>query len=145
MITETQAEEPKTRGDKTPKHELESRILKVVSMIEEGQSRAAIIEQCCAEYSVSRSTVDRYIESANENLRAYYEPQVRRSAEIAKRRFEAIYLKAMEKGDLRTALAAQSQLSRMQGLVNDFIMKRHRYVVSDIEGLDERPLIMMRR
>lgn len=126
MITETQAEEPKTRGDKTPKHELESRILKVVSMIEEGQSRAAIVEQCCAEYSVSRSTVDRYIESANEHFKETYKPHLQRSAEIAKRRLEAIFQKSMKKEDYRMALAAQSQLNKIQGLCDNLIMARIR-------------------
>lgn len=145
MNSENQPEESKTRGDKIPKHELDKRIFKVVSMIEEGQSRSSIIEQCCAEYSVSRSTVDRYIESANDHFRETFKPQIRRFAEIAKRRLETIYFKAMEKEDLKTALAALTQLSRMQGLWNDYIMRRHRYEISDNEDYDERPLNVMRR
>ena len=126
MNSENQPEESKTRGDKIPKHELDKRIFKVVSMIEEGQSRSSIIEQCCAEYSVSRSTVDRYIDSANDHFKESYKPQMQRSAEIAKRRIEAIFEKSMKKQDYRMALAAQSQLNKIQGLCDNLVMARIR-------------------
>jgi len=141
----TPSQETRPRGNRTPDAEVELRILCVASMIVEGRSRSDILLQCATDYGVSRSTSDRYIEEAHEHLRAAYKPQIRRSAEIAKQRLETIYFKAMERGDLRTALAAQNQLSRMQGLWNDYLMKRHRFEISDDPELDERPLLVMRR
>ena len=114
--------EPRTRGDKTPKIDLQARILKVATMLEEAVPRYMIIDTCMAEYGVSRSTVDRYIDEAHQQFKETYRPQMQRSAEIAKRRLETIYYRAMKKEDLRTALAAQAQLSKIQGLCDNLLM-----------------------
>ena len=114
--------EPRTRVDKTPKIDLQARILKVGTMLEEAMPRHMIIEACTAEYSVSRSTVDRYIEEAHRQFKETYTPQMQRSAEIAKRRLETIYYRAMKKEDFRTALAAQAQLNKIQGLCDERLM-----------------------
>ena len=70
--------------------------------------------------------MDRYIESANEHFKETYKPHLQRSAEIAKRRLEAIFQKSMKKEDYRMALAAQSQLNKIQGLCDNLIMARIR-------------------
>ena len=114
------------RGNRISKAELETRILKVVSMIEEGSSRTEILTACSSEYGVGRSTADRYIDSANQQLKEAYKPHVQRSAEIAKRRLEAIYRRAMTKEQLRTALLAQTQLNKIQGLCDNLMMSRLR-------------------
>jgi len=114
------------RGDRIPKVELESRILKVVSMIEEGRSRTEMLLSCVNDYGVSRSTADRYIESANEHFKETYRPHLQRSAEIAKRRLESIFQKSMSKEQFRTALLAQTQLNKIQGLTDNLMMARIR-------------------
>jgi hypothetical protein len=105
---------------------LELRVLKVVSMVEEGVSRPEILLHCITEYGVSRSTADRYIEEAYEHFKNAYQPHMQRSAEIARRRLETIYQKAMKKEDYRTALIAQSQLNKIQGLNDNLLMARIR-------------------
>lgn len=114
------------RGDRIPKIELEARILKVVSMIEEGHSRTDVLLSCITEYGVSRSTADRYIESANEHFKETYKPHLQRSAEIAKRRLESIFQKSMSKEHFRTALLAQTQLNKIQGLNDNLLMAKIR-------------------
>jgi transposase len=101
---------------------LELRVLRVVSMVEEGVSRPEILLHCITEYGVSRSTADRYIEEAYEHFKNAYQPHMQRSAEIARRRLETIYQKAMKKEDYRTALIAQSQLNKIQGLNDNILM-----------------------
>jgi len=118
----TPVQETRPRGDRTPKAELELRILKVVSMVEEGVSRPEILLHCITEYGVSRSTADRYIEEAYEHFKIAYQPHMQRSAEIARRRLETIYQRAMKKEDYRTALMAQSQLNKIQGLNDNILM-----------------------
>jgi|GEM_PF-2567300 len=118
----TPVQETRPRGDRTPKAELEIRILKVVSMVEEGVSRPEILLHCITEYGVSRSTADRYIEEAYEHFKNAYQPHMQRSAEIARRRLETIYQRAMKKEDYRTALIAQSQLNKIQGLNDNILM-----------------------
>jgi transposase len=113
---------PRVRGDRTPKVELEARVLRVISMIEEGRSRSEILLSCITDYGVSRSTADRYIESANEHFKEAYRPHMQRSAEIAKRRLESIFQKSMSKDQFRTALLAQSQLNKIQGLWDERLM-----------------------
>ena len=122
MSTEIISTASKVRGDRTPKLELESRVLKVVSMIEEGRSRTEILTTCITDYGVSRSTADRYIETANDQFKEAYKPQLKRSAEIAKRRLESIFQKSMLKEQFRTALLAQTQLNKIQGLCDDDLM-----------------------
>ena len=75
----TPVQETRPRGDRTPKAELELRILKVVSMVEEGVSRPEILLHCITEYGVSRSTADRYIEEAYEHFKNAYQPHMQRS------------------------------------------------------------------
>ena len=70
--------------------------------------------------------MDRYIDSANDHFKESYKPQMQRSAEIAKRRIEAIFEKSMKKQDYRMALAAQSQLNKIQGLCDNLVMARIR-------------------
>ena len=122
LLPEHTTPEPRTRGDRTPKTDLQARILMVVAMVEEGRPRAQILEECAAAYGVSSSTADRYIEEANEHFKSTYKPQMQRSAEIAKRRLETIYCRAMKKEDFKTALAAQAQLNKIQGLCDERLM-----------------------
>jgi len=122
MLHEVTQSIPKVRGDRTPKVELEARVLRVISMIEEGRSRSEILLACTSDYGVSRSTADRYIESANEHFKESYKPQMQRSAEIARRRLEAIFHKSMSKEQFRTALMAQTQLNKIQGLNDNILM-----------------------
>jgi transposase len=120
QIAPTEGSRP--RGDRTSKADLELRVLAVVSMIEEGRSRSEILLHCANEYGVSRSTGDRYIEEAYEHFKESYKPHMQRSAEISKRRLEAIYQKSMKKEDYRTALMALAQLNRIQGLCDERLM-----------------------
>ena len=122
MLPDQPPPEPRPRGDKTSKADLQARILKVANMLEEATPRNLIIEECMAEYGVSRSTADRYIEDAYESFKQSYKPHMQRSAEIARRRLEAIYHRAMKKEDFKTALAAQSQLNKIQGLNDNILM-----------------------
>ena len=126
MSTENSSPSPRVRGDRIPKLELEARILKVVSMIEEGRSRTEILTTCINDYGVSRSTADRYIESANDQFKEAYKPQLKQSAEIARRRLESIFQRSMLKEQYRTALLAQSQLNKIQGLCDNDLMSRIR-------------------
>ena len=118
----THVEESRPRGNKTPKADLELRVLQIVSMIEEGVSRSAILLHCATQYGVSRSTADRYIEEAYDHFKESYKPQMQRSAEIARRRLETIFQKAMKKEDHRTALMAQMQINKIQGLNDNLLM-----------------------
>jgi hypothetical protein len=114
--------EQRTRGDKIPKVDLQARILRVATMLEEAAPRHMIIEECTTEYGVSRSTVDRYIDEAHQQFKETYRPQMQRSAEIAKRRLETIFYRAMKKEDFKTALAAQALLNKIQGLCDNMLM-----------------------
>ena len=120
QIAPTEGSRP--RGDRTSKADLELRVLKVVSMIEEGISRSEILLHCATEFGVSRSTGDRYIEEAYEHFKESYKPHMQRSAEISKRRLEAIYQKSMKREDYRTALLALTQLNKIQGLNDNLLM-----------------------
>lgn len=119
-------ESPRPRGDRISATELERRVFEVVRLIEEGLPRHEIIAHCAESFGVSRSTADRYIESAHDHFKEAYRPQLRRSAEIAKRRLETIFNRAMSKEHYRTALGAQTQLSRIQGLCDNDLMTRIR-------------------
>jgi hypothetical protein len=119
-------ETPRPRGDRIAASELERRIQDVVRLVEEGCPRSEILAHCERQYGASRSTADRYIEKANEYFKEVYKPQLKRSAEIAKRRYETIFHRAMKKEYYRVALGAQTQLSRIQGLCDDDLMARIR-------------------
>ena len=114
------------RGDRISASALEHRIHIVMQLVEEGCARNEIIAHYHKEYGVSRSTTDRYIESAYDYFKDAYRPQLKRSAEIAKRRFETIFCRAMKKEYYRVALSAQSQLSRIQGLFDNSLIARIR-------------------
>ena len=129
----TPVQESRPRGDRTPKAELEVRVLKVVALIEEGNSRSEILLHCVTEYGVSRSTADRYIEEAYDHFKESYKPQMQRSAEIAKRRLETIFRESMKKEQFRTALYAQSQLNKIQGLDDNLLMAGLRRGDSNVE------------
>jgi len=118
----TPSQETRPRGNRTPDAEVELRILCVASMIVEGRSRSDILLQCATDYGVSRSTSDRYIEEAYDHFKESYKPQMQRSAEIARRRLETIFQKAMKKEDHRTALMAQMQINKIQGLNDNLLM-----------------------
>jgi len=105
----------KPRGHKIPKAELEARICWVTDLLVAGTSRSEIISQCIERYGCGVSTVDRYLRGATIRLKACYKPQAESSAELARRRFEKIYSAAMQKGDLRTAMSAQSNLCKLEG------------------------------
>lgn len=105
----------KPRGHKVPKAELETRIRWVTDLLVGGTSRSEIITQCIERYGCGVSTVERYIRGATIRLKAAYKPQAESAAELARRRFEKIYSAAMEKGDLRTAMSAQSNLCKLEG------------------------------
>jgi hypothetical protein len=105
---------------------LERRIQDVVRLVEEGCPRSEILAHCEKEFGASRSTTDRYIEKAHEYFKEAYRPQLKRSAEIAKRRLETIFHRAMKKEFYRVALGAQTQLGRIQGVCDDNLMARIR-------------------
>jgi hypothetical protein len=117
---------PRPRGNRISDSELERRVQDVVRLVEEGCPRSEILAHCEKEYGASRSTTDRYIEKAHEYFKEAYKPHLQRSAEIARRRLETIFNKSMHKEQFRTALMAQTQLSRIQGLHDNLIMARIR-------------------
>jgi len=105
----------KPRGNKLSSAELETRITWVTELMVNGVTRSLIITQCTERYRCSISTAERYMRGALRRLKACYKPQAESSAEMARRRFEKIFSAAMEKGDLKTAMAAQSNLCKLEG------------------------------
>ena len=115
MTLSSPKQSPKTRGNKLSSAELETRIAWVTELMVAGITRSEIITQCTGRYRCSLSTVERYMKGALRRLKACYKPQTESSAEMARRRFEKIFSAAMEKGDLRTAMSAQSNLCKLEG------------------------------
>jgi hypothetical protein len=103
------------RGNKLPKAEIETRILWVTDLLVAGASRSEILSQCSEKYGCGQSTTERYIKGATNRLKESYRPHMESCAELARRRFEKIYSSAMAKGDLRTAMSAQSNLCKLDG------------------------------
>ena len=103
------------RGHKIPQAELEARIRWITDLLVEGVPRSAIISRCTERYGCGASTVERYIKGATRRLSECYKPQAESAAELARRRFEKIFSAAMQKGDLRTAMTAQSNLCKLEG------------------------------
>ena len=105
----------KPRGGKTPQAELEARTRWITDLLVEGVPRSEIISRCTERYGCGVSTVERYIKGATRRLSECYKPHAESAAELARRRFEKIFSAAMQKGDLRTAMTAQSNLCKLEG------------------------------
>ena len=115
MPTSPTPRNARPRGNRISKAELETRIAWVTELMVAGLTRSELIAKCNERYPCSPSTVDRYMRGALLRLKASHKSRLESSAEMARRRFEKIFGAAMEKGDLRTAMAAQSNLCKLEG------------------------------
>lgn len=95
--------------------EVDSRVSTVAELLVRGRGRKEICEYMreITGASLSDSQVDRYISKARESLRARTEEEEQTRGALVERRFSLIYSLALEKGDLRTALAATKEMAAL--------------------------------
>ena len=114
-----------SRGDKTPKVEMEARIQKVSDLILAGASRSQIVTFCNQKFSVHEETADRYIKEALERFAKAAAPD--RKAELNKgiQRYEQLYAKCLIIQDYKTAASIQDRICKLLGLWNDTLTLKH--------------------
>lgn len=100
---------------------LSKRVTKTVELLLAGHSRSDIVQFASKNWKISDRQADDYIAKAKNEL----EKSVNRSVEYnlvkAERRMEMILKKALEQGELRTALATVKEIATLQGLYKNAV------------------------
>lgn len=85
-------------------------------MLAEGKSRQQIQQTLKEEYGVSQSTINADFIKALAELKKQQEPFVSEIKAVIADRYEVLWNKAVEKGDLKTATTVLKQESELFGL-----------------------------
>lgn len=95
---------------------LKKRVEKVAELLLMGDSRTEILQYASKYWKVTGRQADSYIAKARGEIENSVTRKVEFNYAKAERRFEAILKKALENGDLRTALTTTKELATLQGL-----------------------------
>lgn len=107
---------PRTVKRRVSKIEMQLRIEEVVSFIAQGMQKSTLVDKIVNSWDVAPPTARLYLRKAMDHITQLLSQE--RVKQLAKciLRYEYIYKTAIEKGDLRAALAAQKELSTLLSL-----------------------------
>lgn len=94
----------------------QQRVTKILELLAEGKSRQQIQDQIKKDYGVSQSTVNADFLKALAELKKNQEPFITEIKSVIADRYEILWNKAVEKGDLKTATAVLKQEADLFGL-----------------------------
>lgn len=89
---------------------------KILEMLSQGKSRLEIQNQLKEEYGVSQATLNSDFLRALAELQKQQEPFVTQIKEVIADRYEILWQKALEKGDMKTAVTILKQEGDLFGL-----------------------------
>jgi len=95
---------------------LQQRVSKVAELLLNGVSRVDIVQYASKKWKVTDRQADTYIAKAKDEIESSISRKVEFNYAKAERRFEDILRKALERGDLRTALTTTKEIATLQGL-----------------------------
>lgn len=107
------AAEDKARADKAT---VEKRIESIVSAILEGRRTPSIIANAMKQWGVSNQQAYKYYHAALKRIRAEFDDKLPEYIKAHLTRLEYVYKIAMERNELKPALAAMKQISDLLGL-----------------------------
>lgn len=96
--------------------EQQKRISVVYGMLLNGASRRDIVEYCRKNWNVNRWTADTLISEATREISVVTEEERNAMYGKAVKRLENLYMRCINDGDKRTALAVQRELNEIAGL-----------------------------
>ena len=92
------------------------RVNKILQMLAEGKNRQQIQDQIIKEFGISQSTLNADFVKALNELKKNQEPFTTEIKAVIADRYEILWNKAIEKGDLKTATTVLKQESDLFGL-----------------------------
>ena len=92
------------------------RVNKIAELLLNGYSRWDIVQYSATNWKICERQVDTYLQRATELIELSVKRRIGFEFAKAIRRLEDLYKKAMSKGDLKTALNVNRELSALQGL-----------------------------
>jgi len=92
------------------------RVNKIMELLAEGKNRQQIQDQIIKEFGISQSTLNADFVKALNELKKNQEPFTTEIKAVIADRYEILWNKAIEKGDLKTATAVLKQESDLFGL-----------------------------
>lgn len=93
-----------------------SRILEVLNLLMEGKPRKQIKEEIKKKYNISDITVDRDLAEANKKLSEQIDLTANAYKVLLNSRLEELYNRAMQKNDLKSAIASINSQMKLNGL-----------------------------
>lgn len=100
--------------------EIEVRIHKVVEWIVGGNSKQDIVVMSKELWGVGERQVEKYLFNAREKIVKEYKEKMDSDIEILSSRLDFLYKKALEKGDLKTALQVLGLKEKYFGIVREY-------------------------
>ncbi len=106
-----------TRCTQTEKYR---RLQQIETWLADGYTRADILRLVGNEgWGIARSMVDSYIAAVGRKWKKEYMDSKNSQVEVALKKRERLYLRALKKDDLRTALAVEDSISKIKGILVD--------------------------
>lgn len=146
VVKEAMAERKTKNAGKTPqqvaashasakkrKEVVEQRVEAIVTAILEGARTQTIVANAVKQYGVSDSTAYKYYHAALTRIRLNFDEKLPDYIKTHLERLEHIYKVALQRGELKPALAAMQQISRLLGLDAPVEVKN----THGFEGLDD--------
>lgn len=101
---------------KADKHIVEQRVNELVKMLLKGSDREGMLLYCSENYSIGERQADKYISRAREQIEKSVKRKVEYDYAKAVRRYEDLYRECIYKGDCKTAVTINKELTNLQGL-----------------------------
>lgn len=98
------------------KHEMIERLSEVTRRMMIGQRRSEIHQFLTETYGVTRRTADRYMQGARGLIARDAATDRRHEIALAKARLDQVYGRALDRGDMASAVAAIREKSKLLGL-----------------------------
>jgi hypothetical protein len=114
--TKTKAQLDKEDKQRASKATIEKRVEAIVTAILEGRRSPSIIATAMQQYKVGEPQAYKYYHAALKRIRASFDEQLPDYIKAHLARLEHIYKIAMERNELKPALAAMKQISDLLGL-----------------------------
>lgn len=92
------------------------RVQQVVSWMLDGLSYTEVMKRGMRKWGLSTRSVERYIESAREQVETMAATEIRGATTLALQRLSDLYFQAVDSGDFKTALDIIKTQNRMLGL-----------------------------
>ena len=102
---------------KSSQYEVIQRVKLIGEMLIEGNSRDYIVQYSSANWQLGERQTDKYLSRARETIGQSVKREISYDYAKAVRRYEQLYKLSMDKGDYRTALTVNKELTTLQGVL----------------------------